>query len=89
MFGEKGSLVEFAGPRVVTGAGFTVDREIVCTDSLYETGKIQHLVDRKDLKESLAYYINIYHDMTFPNERRITGRVNDFRKEAEPVVVKA
>ncbi len=89
MFGEKGSLVEFAGPRVVTGAGFTVDREIVCTDSLYETGKIQHLVDRKDLKESLAYYVNIYHDMTFPNERRITGRVNDFRKAAEPIVVKA
>jgi acetyl-CoA carboxylase carboxyl transferase beta subunit len=84
MFGERGSLVEFAGPRVVTGAGFEVDREIVCTDSLYETGKIQHLVDRKGLKESLAYYVNIYHDMTFPSDRRITGRVNDFRKPSIP-----
>jgi len=84
MFGEKGSLVEFAGPRVVTGAGFEVDREIVCTDSLFETGKIQHLVDRKDLKNSLAYYVNLYHDIIFPDGRKITGRVNDFRKAVEP-----
>lgn len=87
MFGERGSLVEFAGPRVVTGAGFEVDKEIVCTDNLYETGKIQHLVDRKGLKESLAYYVNIYHDMTFPANRKITGRVNDFRKPVEPTFV--
>ncbi|MBU1012918.1 MAG: hypothetical protein KKG99_07920 [Bacteroidetes bacterium] len=84
MFGEIGSLVEFAGPRVVIGAGFEVDPEIVCTNSLYKTGKIQHLVHRKGLKESLAYYVNIYHDITFPAERRITGRVNDFRKPVEP-----
>lgn len=80
MFGEKGSLVEFAGPRVVTGAGFEVDREIVCTDGLYENGLIQHLVDRKDLKEGLSFYVNMYHDLRFPENRRITGRVNDFWK---------
>ena len=84
MFGERGSLVEFAGPRVVTGAGFEVDREIVCTDSLYETGKIQHLVDRKELKNSLAYYVRMYHDIISPGSRRITGRINDFRKYTEP-----
>ena len=80
MIGEKGSLVEFAGPRVVTGAGFEVDREIVCTNSLFKTNKIQHLVDRKDLKTILSYYIDIFYDLKFPNKRKTTGRIDDFRK---------
>lgn len=77
---EKGGLVEFAGPRVVTGAGFEVNPEIVISDSLYETGKIHDLVHRKDLKSRLFYYVNIYYDLKQPNKRKITGRISDFRK---------
>ncbi|MCD4747435.1 MAG: hypothetical protein K8R58_14155, partial [Bacteroidales bacterium] len=80
MIGEKGSLVEFAGPRVVTGAGFDVDRDIVCTDKLYETKKIQHLVNRKDLKNILCYYIELFYVIKFPEIRKKTGRIRDFRK---------
>ncbi len=80
MIGEKGSLVEFAGPRVVIGAGFDVDREVVCTDKLYETKKIQHLVNRKDLKDILSYYIDIYYDIKFPDKRKNKGRIRDFRR---------
>jgi len=80
MIGEKGSLVEFAGPRVVTGAGFDVDREIVCTDSLFKTHKIQHLVNRKDLKNILSYYVDIFYDLKFANKRKAFGRIRDFRK---------
>lgn len=80
MIGEKGSLVEFAGPRVVLGAGFEVDREVVCTDNLYETKKIQHLVDRKDLKNILSYYVDIFDNIKYPNNRKNSGRIRDFRK---------
>ena len=80
MIGEKGSLVEFAGPRVVYGAGFDVDREVVCTDSLYETKKIQHLVDRKDLKNILSYYTDIFYGIKSPKKRKNSGRIRDFRK---------
>ncbi len=79
MIGEKGALVEFAGPRVVMGAGFEVDRDIVCTDKLYETEKIQHLVHRKELKDILSYYVDIYYDLKFPDKRKTHGRVRDFR----------
>ncbi|MBC8486529.1 MAG: hypothetical protein H8D45_10865 [Bacteroidetes bacterium] len=80
IIGEKGALVEFAGPRVVTGAGFDVDRDIVCTDKLYETKKIQHLVNRKDLKNILSYYVDIFYVIKFPDIRKRTGRIRDFRK---------
>ncbi len=79
MIGEKGSLVEFAGPRVVIGAGFDVDREVVCTDKLYETKKIQHLVNRKDLKDILSYYVDIYYTIKFPDKRKSKSRIRDFR----------
>lgn len=80
IIGEKGGLVEFAGPRVVTGAGFEVDRDIVTTNKLYETKKIHELVNRKDLKDTLTYYINIFYDLKFPNTRKKAGRIRDFRK---------
>ncbi len=79
MIGEKGSLIEFAGPRVVTGAGFEVDKEIVCTDNLYKTGKIQHLVMRKELKGTLSYYVKFFYDIKFPKTRKHSGRIKDFR----------
>ncbi|MDZ7741145.1 MAG: carboxyl transferase domain-containing protein [Bacteroidota bacterium] len=79
MIGEKGALVEFAGPRVVMGAGFEVDRNIVCTDKLYETEKIQHLVHRRELKDILSYYVDIYYDLKFPEKRKTYGRIRDFR----------
>ncbi len=83
IIGEKGGLVEFAGPRVVTGAGFEVDPEIVITDNLYETGKIHDLVARKELKSRLSHYVNIYYDLKCPDCRILTGRINDFRKPFE------
>ncbi len=76
---EKGGLVEFAGPRVVTGAGFEVDRNVVCTDKLYETDKIQHLVNRKDLKEKLSYYVDFFYDIKYHHTRQSKGRIKDFR----------
>ena len=79
IIGEKGALVEFAGPRVVTGAGLEVDRDIVCTDKLYETNKIQHLVNRKDLKDILSNYVDIFYDIKFPGARKNKGRIRDFR----------
>ena len=82
IIGEKGSLVEFAGPRVVTGAGVQVDRDIVTTDNLYDTGKIQHAVYRKDLKETLSHYVDIFYDLKFPGARQKMGRIRDFRKSA-------
>ena len=80
MIGEKGGLVEFAGPRVVTGAGFVVDRDIVVTDKLYETGKLQHLVKRTELKDQLSHYIDIFYSVKFPGVRKIKGRIRDFNK---------
>ncbi len=80
IIGEKGSLVEFAGPRVVLGAGLDVDREIVTTDNLYKTNKIQHLVDRKCLKKTLSFYVDFFYDIKFPNTRKGIGRIKDFRK---------
>jgi acetyl-CoA carboxylase beta subunit len=80
MIGEKGSLVEFAGPRVVIGAGFDVDSEVVCTDKLYETKKIQHLVNRKDLKDILSYYVDIFYTIKFPDKRKNKSRIRDFRR---------
>jgi acetyl-CoA carboxylase carboxyl transferase beta subunit len=83
IIGEKGGLVEFAGPRVVTGAGFEVDPEIVITDSLYKTGKIHDLVTRKGMKKRLAHYVNIFYDLKCPECRNTTGRIHDFRKPIE------
>ena len=79
VIGETGSLVEFAGPRVVLGAGLEVDRDIVTTDKLYETKKIQHLTHRKDLKDTLSYYVHFFYGLKFPETRKNRGRIQDFR----------
>lgn len=88
MIGEKGALVEFAGPRVVMGAGFDVDSEIVTTDKLYETDKIQNLVNRKDLKFVLSYYIDFYYSLKFPELRSNRGRIRDFRYMSRDLTLK-
>jgi len=80
IIGEEGGLVEFAGPRVVTGAGFEVDRDIVTTNKLFETKKIHEIVKRRELKNALTYYINFYYGIKFPKTRKKTGRIRDFRK---------
>ncbi len=79
MIGEKGSLVEFAGPRVVTGAGFEVDREVVCTDKLYETKKIQNLIHRRELKDVLSLYVDLFYNLKYSHLRMSKGRIRDFR----------
>ncbi len=76
MIGERGSLAEFAGPRVVTGAGLEVDRNVVCTDMLYENGYIDHLVNRDELKRVVSHYARLFHDIKHPEQRRNTGRIN-------------
>ncbi len=80
IIGEEGALVEFAGPRVVMGGGFSVDRDIITTNKLYETEKIQHLVKRKDLKDLLSYYVRLFYALRYPDKRRNRGRILDFRK---------
>ncbi len=80
IIGEEGALVEFAGPRVVMGGGFNVDRDIITTNKLYETDKIQHLVKRRDLKDLLSYYVRLFYALRFPDKRRNRGRILDFRK---------
>lgn len=80
IIGEEGALVEFAGPRVVMGGGFSVDREIITTNKLYETEKIQHLVKRRELKDLLSYYVRLFYALRYPEKRRSRGRILDFRK---------
>jgi acetyl-CoA carboxylase carboxyl transferase beta subunit len=79
IIGEEGALVEFAGPRVVMGGGFSVDRDIITTNKLYETDKIQHLVKRRELKELLSYYVRLFYALRYPDKRRNRGRMLDFR----------
>jgi len=80
IIGEEGAMVEFAGPRVVLGGGFSVDREIIMTNKLYETDKIQHLVKRKELKGLLSYYVRVFYAIRYPEKRRNRGRILDFSK---------
>lgn len=80
IIGEEGALVEFAGPRVVMGGGFSVDREIITTNKLYETEKIQHLVKRKELRDLLSYYVRFFYAIRYPEKRRHRGRILDFNK---------
>lgn len=80
IIGEEGALTEFAGPRVVLGGGFSVDRDIITTNKLYETEKIQHLVKRSELKELLAYYVRVFYAIRYPDKRRNRGRILDFTK---------
>jgi len=80
IIGEEGALVEFAGPRVVMGGGFSVDRDIITTNKLYETDKIQHLVKRKELKDLLSYYVRFFYALRYPDKRRNMGRILDFTK---------
>ncbi|MDT8394304.1 MAG: carboxyl transferase domain-containing protein [Bacteroidales bacterium] len=80
LIGEEGAMVEFAGPRVVMGGGFSVDREIITTNKLYETDKIQHLVKRKELRELLSYYVRFFYAIRYPHKRRNRGRILDFTR---------
>jgi acetyl-CoA carboxylase carboxyl transferase beta subunit len=80
IIGEQGAMVEFAGPRVVMGGGFNVDRDIITTDKLYETDKIQHLVKRQELKDLLSYYVRLFYALRYPDKRRSRGRILDFKK---------
>ncbi|MEN8225293.1 MAG: carboxyl transferase domain-containing protein [Bacteroidota bacterium] len=80
IIGEEGALVEFAGPRVVMGGGFSVDRDIITTNKLYETDKIQHLVKRKELRDLLSYYVRFFYAIRYPDKRRNRGRILDFAK---------
>ncbi|MBU0980926.1 MAG: hypothetical protein KJ709_09055 [Nanoarchaeota archaeon] len=58
--GEKGTHVQFAGPRVVKGAGYNVDPKIVTMDHLYELGMVNAVTNRKDTKGQLVEYIGLW-----------------------------
>ncbi len=71
---EPGALVIFTGPRVMQSRGFEVDEKLVRSDSLYQISKgvynqlpffhdirgIQEICERKDMKLSIARYLEFY-----------------------------
>jgi acetyl-CoA carboxylase beta subunit len=71
---EPGALVIFAGPRVMQSSGFEVDEKLVRSDSLHrisskiyehldyyhEIRGIQEISDRKNMKFSVAKYLELY-----------------------------
>ena len=65
----------FAGPKVVIGSGISVDKEVVCTNKLHETDKIDDLVDRRKLKALLSYYVESFYNDVHPEKRVHTGRI--------------
>ncbi len=75
MIGERGSLMAFAGPKVVIGSGISVDKKVVCTNKLHETDKIDDLVDRRKLKALLSYYVESFYNDVHPEKRVHTGRI--------------
>ncbi|MBN2126074.1 MAG: acetyl-CoA carboxylase carboxyl transferase subunit alpha/beta [Deltaproteobacteria bacterium] len=71
---EPGALVIFAGPRVMQSSGFEVDERLVRSDSLYRISSeiydhldyyhdirgIQEISQRKDMKGTIAKYLELY-----------------------------
>jgi len=71
---EPGALVIFAGPRVMQSSGFEVDEKLVRSDSLHgisskiydnleyyhEIRGIQEISERKNMKFTVAKYLELY-----------------------------
>ena len=74
MIAEPGALVIFAGPRVMKSRGFNVDEKLVRSQYLHELSKgiydkldyyhdirgIQEICERKNMKLSVARYLELY-----------------------------
>lgn len=72
---EPGALIIFTGPRVMKSRGFEVDEDLVRSQSLHRiSGQIynhlnyyhdirgiQEICERKDMKLSIAKYLELYH----------------------------
>jgi acetyl-CoA carboxylase carboxyl transferase beta subunit len=82
---EPGALVIFTGPRVMKSRGFEVDEDLVRSQSLYRiSGQIynnldyyhdirgiQEICERKDMKLSIAKYMELYHRTNYrPGKKR-------------------
>jgi acetyl-CoA carboxylase carboxyl transferase beta subunit len=71
---EPGALIIFTGPRVMKSRGFDVDENLIRSQSLYIISKdiydnldyyhdirgIQEISERKDMKNTLAKYLELY-----------------------------
>ncbi|MCP4682913.1 MAG: acetyl-CoA carboxylase carboxyl transferase subunit alpha/beta, partial [Desulfobacterales bacterium] len=81
---EPGALVIFAGPRVMQSRGFEVDEKLVRSDSLHRISGdifanlnyyhnirgIQEICERKDMKFSIAKYLEFYSRTAYRPGRR-------------------
>ncbi|MBN1850823.1 MAG: acetyl-CoA carboxylase carboxyl transferase subunit alpha/beta [Deltaproteobacteria bacterium] len=87
---EPGALIIFTGPRVMKSRGFKVDEELVRSQSLHRISEsiyshlnyyhdirgIQEICERKDMKFSIAKYLELYHRT---NHR--PGKISSKRKK--------
>ena len=87
---EPGALVIFAGPRVMQSRGFEVDESLVRSDSLnllsadiynhldyyHEIRGIQEVCERKDMKFSVAKYLELFHRTISRPGRKPRGKAS-------------
>lgn len=85
---EPGALVMFAGPRVMKSSGFEVDERLVRSESLYQLSAdiysnldyyhdlrgIHEICGRKDMKLSIAKYLEMYTRTGYRPKRRPRSR---------------
>ncbi len=81
---EPGALVIFTGPRVMQSRGFEVDEKLVRSDYLHQISGdiykqldfyhgirgIQEICGRKDMKQSLAKYLEFYTRTTYKPKKK-------------------
>ncbi|MFH1488225.1 MAG: carboxyl transferase domain-containing protein [Pseudomonadota bacterium] len=87
---EPGALVMFAGPRVMKSRGFEVDEKLVRSECLYRLSGdvydqrdyyhdlrgIQEICGRKDMKLSIAKYLELYKRTGYRPKRRPKKKAN-------------
>lgn len=85
---EPGALVIFAGPRVMQARGFEVDEKLVRSDYLHDISSqiyqqldyfhdirgIQEICQRKEMKFTLAKYLELYHRIGFGPKKKSKKR---------------
>jgi len=85
---EPGALVIFTGPRVMKSRGFDVDERLVRSDYLYqisgdiynqlnyyfELRGIQEICKRKDMKLSIAKYLELYKRTNYRPRKKSKGK---------------
>ncbi|MBW1850523.1 MAG: acetyl-CoA carboxylase carboxyl transferase subunit alpha/beta [Deltaproteobacteria bacterium] len=88
---EPGALVIFAGPRVMQSRGFEVDEKLIRSDYLHQISGdiyqhldffhsirgIQEICERKNMKQSVAKYLELYNRTTFRPQKNRKKKVAD------------